>query len=210
MFTGIIEEIGTIVGKNEGIITGLIIEAGGIFDDLSTGDSISVDGVCLTVEKIKKPVFYASLSEETRRLTTLGKAMKGTKVNLERSLKYGDRIGGHFLSGHIDFVSRISYKKTDRETSLVRIKIPDSSMKYFVPKCSVGVDGISLTVAEVLNNEIAIWLIPYTITNTTMKDKTAGDEVNIEIDIMIKATVENIRNFSARRYDEKINKEAIF
>lgn len=209
MFSGIIEEIGTIVEKKVGVIDRIGISCHYIFDDLSEGDSISVDGVCLTVEEIKKPVFYVSLSEETKRLTTLGKILQGVKVNLERALKYGDRVGGHLLSGHIDFISRISYKKTDSQTSLVRIEIPDFSMKYFVPKCSVGVDGISLTVAEILNNEIVIWLIPYTIENTTMKNKKTGDKVNIEIDIMLKTAVENIKNFSKRSY-EKINKEAIF
>ncbi len=209
MFSGIIEEIGTIVERKDATVTRIGIRTSRIFDDLSEGDSISVDGVCLTVEEIKKPVFYACLSEETKRLTTLGKAANGTKVNLERSLKYGDRIGGHFLSGHIDFVSKISYKKTEGKTTLIRIRIPASSLRYFVPKCSVGVDGISLTVAEILNNEIVIWLIPYTISNTTIKDKHTGDNVNIEIDMLMKATVENIRNLSVRRY-EKINKEAIF
>ncbi|HPP66968.1 MAG TPA: riboflavin synthase [bacterium] len=208
MFSGIIEEIGIIVEKKGTNIKNIGIKARKVFNDLSEGDSIAVDGVCLTVEKIRMPVFFVSLSKETTQRTTLGTIICGSKVNLERSLKYGDRVGGHFLSGHIDFVSQVSYKNTNDKNMVIRIKIPEPSLKYFVPQCSVGIDGISLTVAEILHNEIVIWLIPYTIEHTTLRDKKIYDNVNVETDILLKAVIENMAKPSIQRY-EKLNKEAV-
>ncbi|MGB9642703.1 MAG: riboflavin synthase, partial [Candidatus Ratteibacteria bacterium] len=130
----------------------------------------------------------------------------GARVNLERALKYGDRVGGHFLSGHIDFTGTLSEKKVEKDHYVIRIQIPASFIKYFVRKCSVGIDGISLTVADIAGNQIIVWLIPYTVENTTIRDKRVGDKVNVETDIIVKSAMED------RTYREKyeISKEAIF
>ncbi|HXK45109.1 MAG TPA: riboflavin synthase, partial [bacterium] len=112
MFSGIIEETGIVVEKkNKGQASEIGIRAYTVLDDLHEGDSISIDGVCLTVEKINRGIFYATISRETKKLTTLGYVRTGSKVNLERALKYGERVGGHFLSGHIDFTGTLSDKK---------------------------------------------------------------------------------------------------
>jgi len=209
MFSGIIEEKGMIVGKKiSGQVATVSIRGEKIFEDLSPGDSISVDGVCLTVEKIHFPVFSVTVSSETMRLTTLGSILPGTQVNLERALKYGDRVGGHLLSGHIDFKTKISGKTDAGKSTVLKIKIPPDYRKFFVPKCSVGIDGISLTVADIKGDEILIWLIPYTIENTTMSNKKTGDYVNVEIDIVVKSIIE--RNVVSGERHDKINKEAIF
>lgn len=209
MFSGIIEEIGKIVGKRDrGLSTAVEIKSEKIFESLAAGDSISVDGVCLTVEDIKSKVFCATLSQETLRLTTLGEKKIGDMVNLERSLQFGTRVGGHFLSGHIDFKAKIVSIKNENYTRVIQIKIPDEYLRYFVKKGSVGIDGISLTIADIQNDSIVIWLIPFTIENTTLKYKKTNDYVNVEIDMVVKTLVEAKTN-GTKRY-EKINKEAIF
>ncbi|MCM8816633.1 MAG: riboflavin synthase [Candidatus Omnitrophica bacterium] len=208
MFTGIIEEIGTVVQVSKRSNTTFIgIKGMKVLDDLKKGDSISVDGVCLTVEDIKQQTFYASLSLETLRLTTFEYIKHGTLVNLERAVKYGSRVGGHLLSGHIDFKARIISKRKEGENSIILVRVPSKFSVYFLKKGSVGIDGISLTIADIVDDTIAIWLIPYTIENTTMKFKKAGDYVNVEIDMMIKALIENRLNL--KRKDEKISKEAV-
>ncbi|HOK79477.1 MAG TPA: riboflavin synthase [bacterium] len=207
MFSGIIEEKGIVVEKKPIGQTSIIgISAVKVFDDLQQGDSISVDGVCLTVEKITQHIFYATISYETMKLTTLGQIRIGTRVNLERALKYGDRVGGHFLLGHIDFTGTLSGKKDEKDHYVIRIQVPAPFIKYFVRKCSVGIDGISLTVADITGNQIIVWLIPYTVENTTIGEKRVGDRVNVETDVIVKSAIEG------RTYREKheINKEAIF
>ncbi|MGC9065103.1 MAG: riboflavin synthase [Candidatus Ratteibacteria bacterium] len=207
MFSGIVEETGVVIEKKPlGQSSVIGISAIKVFDDLQQGDSISVDGVCLTVEKITQRIFYATISYETMKLTTLGHIRTGARVNLERALKYGGRVGGHFLSGHIDFTGTLSEKKVEKDHCVIRIQIPASFIKYFVRKCSVGIDGISLTVADIAGNQIIVWLIPYTVENTTIRDKRVGDKVNVETDIIVKSAMED------RTYREKyeISKEAIF
>ncbi|MCM8765115.1 MAG: riboflavin synthase [Candidatus Omnitrophica bacterium] len=209
MFAGIIEEIGTVseIGKKGNSFL-LGIEAKKVFDDLSIGDSISVDGVCLTVENIKFPVFYASLSPETLRTTTLGSVKMHAPVNLERALKYGERAGGHLLSGHIDFKTPIVSRENRQNYSIILLKVPAEYSSCFVKKGSVGIDGISLTVADMINGHIAIWLIPYTIENTTIKNKKIGDQVNVEVDMLAKIALGT--KTSGRRTHGKIIKETIF
>ncbi|MCM8821495.1 MAG: riboflavin synthase [Candidatus Omnitrophica bacterium] len=209
MFAGIIEEIGTVVDvrkKGNSVLLG--IKAKKVFDDLSVGDSISVDGVCLTVKTIKRPVFYTDLSPETLKTTTLGNVRNQAYVNLERALKYGTRIGGHLLSGHIDFKTTIISRKNQGNNSIILVRIPIEYSCYFIKKGSVGIDGISLTVADLTGENIAIWLIPYTIDNTTMKNKKTGDQINIEVDMLAKIATGTECN--ARRTYGKVSKESIF
>ncbi|HOJ30466.1 MAG TPA: riboflavin synthase [bacterium] len=207
MFSGIIEETGIVVEKkNKGQASEIGIRAYTVLDDLHEGDSISIDGVCLTVEKINRGIFYATISRETKKLTTLGYVRTGSKVNLERALKYGERVGGHFLSGHIDFTGTLSDKKNEGDNYIIKVQVPAHFIKYFVRKCSVGIDGISLTVADIIGNQIIIWLIPYTIEHTTIGEKNIGDKVNVETDIIVKSTVEG----KTHREKYEISKEAIF
>ncbi len=187
MFTGIVEEIGRIKEKkSKGNGFEITIEANKIFDDLEIGDSISVNGVCLTVEKINKNNFSVSISPQTKIQTNLGEIKVGEYVNLERALKIGDRIGGHFVTGHIDFKTKISLFKKEGEFYHLKFKIPEKYKKYVVERGSIAVDGISLTIAEIIKDEILIYLIPYTFENTNLKFKKAGMFVNIEIDIFAK------------------------
>jgi riboflavin synthase len=190
MFTGIIEEIGVIKGKmSKG--NGFEIVVGGkkVFDDLKVGDSIAVNGVCLTVERIEGDSFYVSISLQTKNETNLGEIKVGEYVNLERALKIGDRIGGHFITGHIDFKTKISSLKKEGEFYSLKIKIPEEYRKYMIKRGSISVDGVSLTIAEVFRDEILIYLIPFTIENTNLRFKKIGSFVNIEIDIFAKYLV---------------------
>ncbi|MCM8819055.1 MAG: riboflavin synthase [Candidatus Omnitrophica bacterium] len=190
MFTGIIEEVGKIKGKrNRGEGLEILIEGNKIFQDLKVGDSISVNGVCLTVERIENKIFSVFVSFQTIQQTNLGEIKIGECVNLERALKIGDRVGGHFLTGHIDFKTKITNLRKESEFYLMKIKIPQEFKKYIVKRGSIGVDGISLTIAEIENNDVLIYLIPYTIENTNLKYRKTGDFVNIEIDIFAKYLV---------------------
>lgn len=187
MFTGIVEETGRIKEKkSKGNGFEITIEGNKIFDDLKIGDSISVNGVCLTVEKINKNNFSVSISSQTKNQTNLGDVKTGEYVNLERALKIGDRIGGHFLTGHIDFKTKITYFKKEGEFYLMKIKIPEEYRKYIVKKGSIAVDGISLTIAEFDESEVLFYLIPFTIENTNLKYRKTGEFVNVEIDIFAK------------------------
>ncbi|MCM8785237.1 MAG: riboflavin synthase [Candidatus Omnitrophica bacterium] len=187
MFTGIIEEVGKIKEKkSKGTGFEILIEANKVFEDLKIGDSISVNGICLTIERIDNKTFSVSVSSQTKNQTNLGEIKVGEYVNLERSLKLGDRIGGHFLTGHIDFKTKIKTLRRESEFFVMKIEIPAKFRKYVVKRGSIGIDGISLTIAEIENTDVLIYLIPYTIENTNLKYRKTGDFVNIEIDIFAK------------------------
>ena len=187
MFSGIIEETGKISKK---IFTSdvlkLVIEAKKVFEDLKQGDSIAVNGVCLTVEKIEGDSFSVSLSKQTQKETNLGKIKIGEKVNLERAIKIGERIGGHLLTGHIDFQTPIYEMERYSKTAILKLKIPKEFEKYVVRRGSIGIDGISLTVSEIKNGIASFNLIPYTIENTNLKEKASGHFVNVEVDLFAK------------------------
>ncbi|RKY31855.1 MAG: riboflavin synthase [Candidatus Omnitrophota bacterium] len=187
MFSGIVEETGKILKKifSNGVLR-LRIEANKVFEDLKEGDSIAVNGVCLTVEKIEKNSFYVSLSKNTQKETNLGKINIGEKVNLERAIKVGERIGGHILTGHIDFQTPIYQIERHGNTAILKLKIPKEFEKYVVRRGNIGIDGISLTVSEIKNSIISFNLIPYTIENTNLKEKIPGNCVNVEVDIFAK------------------------
>ena len=196
MFSGIVEETGKVNGiVKKGDVVELRIEAEKVIDDLKEGDSISVNGVCLTVEKIENKKFYVSLTHQTVRDTDLGKLKIGENVNLERSLKLNDRIGGHFLTGHIDFVSRVISIEKRGNSGILKFSVPQEFRKYIVKKGSIGVEGISLTVSEIKNGIVSISLIPFTLQNTNLKDKKSGSYLNIEVDMMAKY----IENFIKER-----------
>jgi riboflavin synthase len=185
MFTGLIEEIGTvksvIMGASSARIT---IEAHKILKDVKLGDSISINGVCLTVTSFSSNEFTVDVMPETMRKTNLKYLRYGSKVNLERALSLGARLGGHIVTGHIDGVGIIKNFKDEDNAVWVTIEAPDDVLKYIVYKGSIAIDGISLTVAYVDNEVFKVSIIPLTRDKTTLLSKKIGEEVNLECDII--------------------------
>ncbi|MBI5892257.1 MAG: riboflavin synthase [Deltaproteobacteria bacterium] len=186
MFTGIIQSTGVISNIEKGQSTSRIsIAAEPLFmDDAAIGDSIAVDGVCLTVVEKGKGFFTADVSKETLKLTTLASAKKDVKVNIEKALKPSGKIGGHIVTGHIDGLGTIKNKDMKHGFSVVEFNIPDELMRQVVKKGSIAVDGISLTVAEIIGNSFIVHLVPHTLKLTTLGLKNIGSKVNIETDII--------------------------
>lgn len=183
MFTGLIEEVG-VVAKTEwrGSAMGIHIRAPRIARDLMPGESVAVDGACLTVERRDDTGFSAYASEETLLRTTLGDASPGRKVNLERALQLGDRLGGHFVSGHVDDTGRVVSLHPQSEGWWLQVSASTVVMGLCVPKGSIAVDGISLTVVEVDDGWFSVAVIPETYRNTTLCQRRAGDRLNLETD----------------------------
>ena len=187
MFTGIIEELGIVKAvSRKGRIISLSIQADKAISDTKIGDSIAVNGVCLTVVKIDAKTLSFELLEETARLTNLGKIRPQDKVNLERSLRIGDRLSGHFVTGHIDCPGVIRDKTYISGNLCLEISIPAEFLKFIVPKGSVAIDGISLTVVSKRSNTFSVYIIPHTLQNTTLSFKDRSAQVNIETDILAK------------------------
>ena len=185
MFTGIIEEIGTV----EQIVTGtkscsIKIRANKILSDAHIGDSIAVNGVCLTVTDFKESYFTADVMPETMRRTSLGQLAKGSRVNLERAMQSGGRFGGHIVSGHIDGTGTIIGMTRDDNAVWVKIAAERGITKYIVEKGSAALDGISLTIADVTADSFAFSIIPHTAAQTTLLNRKIGDKINIECDII--------------------------
>ncbi len=188
MFTGIIEQVGTVAKMEDtGELTVFEITSG-IFDDIALGDSISVNGTCLTVTELKATSFTVEMVNETKRITSLGTVAEGSKVNLERALTLASRLGGHIVSGHVDGTGKIADITYDGSAMVMRIKVPEHLMKYMSQKGSVTIDGISLTLFDVekASSEIILNLIPETQERTTLSGKMRGDLVNIEADMLMK------------------------
>ncbi len=188
MFTGIVEELGEVVavdGNADG--ARLRIRAGAVLDDARAGDSIAVNGVCLTIVTCDNRVFGADVVAETLRRTNLGTLCPGDPVNLERPLRLDQRLGGHIVQGHIDGVGSITAVRPEGDGIWMEIAPPAALMRYLVEKGSVAVDGISLTVAQVVDGDrFAVALIPHTLGVTTLGRKGEGDTVNLEVDILAK------------------------
>ena len=209
MFTGIIEQTGKIKSfRKRGNQAKIAIEFHASTSNLTLGESIAVNGVCLTVVKSVNGYFAADISEETLDRTNLGELKPTDEVNLERSLKISERLGGHFVSGHIDGVGHISKKIKKGEDVLLTIKAPEKIMKYVVEKGSIAVDGISLTVASCDEKSFTISIIPHTEVCTNLKWKKSGDIVNLEND-MIGKYVEKFVNLKNRNNEgkSKLSKE---
>ena len=194
MFTGIIEEMGSV----KKIIYGsssikLSIECSTVIEGTVKGDSIAVNGICLTVTELGKNWFMADVMPETMRKTGLEKLKPGGKVNLERALRLADRLGGHIVSGHIDGTGTITGLKKEDNAVLITITAPEQIMKYIVPKGSVALDGTSLTITELTTDTFTVSLIPLTRGFTILGFKSIGDRVNIECDIIGKYVEKMIR-----------------
>ena len=194
MFTGIILAKGTVLTtERRGGDVRIRIDAGDLeMDDVAIGDSICVSGVCLTAIDPDTKSFYADVSNETLSRTTLGALRDGDGVNLEKSLRLSDRLGGHLVSGHVDAIGRVVSVEPDARSQRWRFEIPRELSKYIAAKGSVCIDGVSLTVNDVDANTFGVNLIPHTIAVTTFAEKSVGDAVNIEVD-MIARYVERLR-----------------
>jgi riboflavin synthase len=187
VFTGIVAELGHLrqiaIGEESARLN---IAAGHVLADVTLGASIAVNGVCLTVVRFGKDYFEADVMAETLIKTNLGKLSPGDKVNLEPALKLTDRLGGHLVSGHIDGVGLISNQEKKGIALVIKIEAPDKLLRYLVPKGSVAIDGISLTVVECWADSFSVSLIPHTLKATTLGYKTIGNQVNLETDIIAK------------------------
>jgi riboflavin synthase len=187
MFTGIIEEVGEIADTDDSSeFRTLRVRAGQILQGAAAGDSISVNGVCLTVRTFEKDSFTADLSRETLDRTSLKNLRSGSIVNLERPMRADGRFGGHMVQGHVDGVGRIREFSRDGDSWTLRVEFPPNALRYIVEKGSIAIDGISLTVAAVKGNALEIAIIPHTFENTNLKRAAAGDDVNLEFDVIAK------------------------
>lgn len=203
MFTGIIEEMGKLFRVKHGADSArLTVEGYEVLKDVRLGDSIAVNGICLTVVDFGNRVFDVDVMAETLRKTNLADLKPGDPVNLERALKVGDRLGGHIVSGHIDGVGTISRQQKEDIAVLTEIRAPAEVMRYIIKKGSVAIDGISLTVVDCSEDTFQVSLIPHTAALTTLGYKKVGDRVNLESDIIGKY-VERLLGFRDKSDDMK-------
>jgi len=204
MFTGIVEEVGTIKGIKNGFNSAVLTIRGEvIFSDMHLGDSVAVNGICLTVTAIEKHTFNADVMHETLNRTSLSKLRSGSNVNLERAMAANGRFGGHIVSGHIDGTGIITNIQKDDNAIWYTLKASDNICKYIVEKGSIAMDGISLTVAKVSKNSFSVSVIPHTAKSTTLSQKSVGDIINLENDIVGKY-IEKLQ-FLNNKQDEKKN-----
>ncbi len=185
MFSGIIEEVGTVESYDGET---LVISANQVLDDLTISESIMVAGACLTVTTLSRPdsSFTVETVPETRARTNFGELVAGSKVNLERSLRYGDRVGGHMVQGHIDGVGSIRSVIEDGNSRVIVINAPENIIENVVEKGFIAVDGISLTVVDRNPDSFSIAVIPYTFEHTTLGERGEGSTVNLEADVTAK------------------------
>ncbi len=196
MFTGLIQDVGEIARiERSGQAARIWIKTGLDTSDFGYGESISISGVCLTLTEVKGNEFRVDVSSETLSKSSLDRATPGARVNIERALQTGDRFGGHFVLGHVDGVGRVREIRTEGEYVRMSLAAEGELIRYMVPKGSVAVDGVSLTVNEVWPDGFSVMLIPTTLKETTLTFRKGGDMVNIEADIIGKY----IENFIAAR-----------
>lgn len=183
MFTGIVEELGVVAKISNNAMT---VRASKVTEDLKLGDSIAVNGTCLTAVNFSRTEFSVDLSPETMRRTSLGQLSEGSPVNLERALLASDRMGGHIVQGHVDSTGRVISSRVDGDSIIFRIRVPKRLNPYIVEKGFIAVDGISLTVVKRGASSFTLAVIPYTLKNTNLASVSIGDRVNLEADILAK------------------------
>ena len=187
MFTGIVEELGTVAAlEDQGDAVRLSVQGPRVTSDVAEGDSISVNGCCLTVVESADGSFTADVMQETLDKTSLGSLEPGSRVNLERAVTPATRLGGHIVQGHVDGTGRILSRTPSEHWEVVEIELPDSLDRYLVDKGSITVDGISLTVVTAADGRFSVSLIPETLARTTLGLKQPGDVVNLEVDVIAK------------------------
>lgn len=202
MFTGIIEAVGKVTAtRNVGGDVRLSVDACGLpLADVGLGDSIAVSGVCLTVIKLDAPVFVADVSSETLACTTLGSVRFGTLINLELALMANSRLGGHLVSGHVDGVGSLLQRSADARSERLLFEAPDTLKKFIAAKGSITIEGVSLTVNTVTGRQFEVNLVPHTLEHTTLGQLTAGDPVNLEVDLIARY-VARLREVESERTD---------
>ena len=187
MFTGIIQEVGKVKEITRFTDFAQIeITCGQVLSKLNIGDSIAVNGVCLTATKINTVSFEADVMIKTLELTSLGKLSNSDSVNLELAMLASDRFGGHFVQGHVDAVAVVTKTLVTKDWTQIQIKVSPDLLKYIVAQGSICLDGVSLTVGEVAQDLISVWLIPKTLEKTNFADKKIGDVLNVEVDLLAK------------------------
>lgn len=209
MFTGLIQEMGTLISCGGGR---LVIRAGKISTTCRIGDSIAVNGVCLTAVDISPPLLTMNMLAETAKRTNLEDLKPGEKVNLEPALQVGGELGGHFVTGHVDGEGKLISSQRKERDWIFRVKLPPGLQKYVVKKGSIAIEGISLTIASVDNDVIAVHIIPHTYLNTNLQHKTEGAGLNLETDLLGKYVINYLENRSEpdRSIDRSFLKETGF
>ena len=208
MFTGIIENLAIV--KKLSLKAGgaeLFLDVSGFEDDLKLGESIAINGVCLTVKEVSGKITSFDVSSETLKKTTLGKLRNAEKVNIERALRVGDRLGGHFVTGHVDGIGTIREKKQSADQCTMSFSVENTFTDMMIAKGSVAIDGISLTNVNLVDGAFSVALIPYTLASTTLGFKRVGDHVNIEIDMMgkwVKKLLAHIQGEKGRITQEQL------
>src|SRR4051812_3037402 len=184
MFTGIVEELGSVVSIQRAAESSRVAVRGSVVADAGTGDSVAVNGVCLTVSSLDGDVFVADVMPETLRRSALADLVEGSPVNLERAATLTTRLGGHLVQGHVDGVGRVVSRTPGETWDDVHVELPSGLSRYVVEKGSIALDGVSLTVASVDDDLILVSLIPETLRRTTWGTRAVGESVNVEVDVL--------------------------
>ncbi|MEJ7832740.1 MAG: riboflavin synthase [Nocardioides sp.] len=207
MFTGIVEELGTVaIVEDLGDAIRLTVRAGLVLDDAGPGDSISVNGCCLTVAERTEDTWTADVMQETLDKTSLLGVQPGDRVNLERAVTAQKRLGGHIVQGHVDAVGHVVHRQPSEHWEVVEISMPAELGKYLVDKGSITVDGVSLTVVEAGEDAFTVSLIPETLTRTTLGYRQPGDRVNLEVDVLSKYVAKHVEKL-VRAYPRATEEE---
>jgi riboflavin synthase len=194
LFTGLVEEKGAVRQlKHQGNACDISVHAPLVSQDAGLGDSIAINGCCLTVVKTEGDVLTFQAGSETLSRTNLGKLVENSAVNLERALQVGERMGGHYVSGHVDCLATVDERNDDGEWAKFWFKVPSEYTKQMASKGSVAVDGISLTLVDVTNDRFSVELIPHTLDVTTLGARQVGDTVNIETDLLAKYVQQQLK-----------------
>lgn len=199
MFTGLVEEVGRvhqITTRGPGVR--LTIACSRVLEGLALGDSVAVNGACLTATEITERAFCIDAVAETMSRTAISSLVAGDEVNLERAMRLGDRLGGHLVQGHIDGTGTVVSATPEGESLRVRVSLPPELCRYVVDKGSIAIDGISLTVAECHDDGLSVALIPHTMANTTLGLKSVGRVVNLEVDLLAKYVAQLVQPYQGR------------
>lgn len=194
MFSGIIEEVGTVVSYDGET---LVVRANQVLDDLKVSESVLVAGACLTVIELSESTFTVETVPETRQRTNFGDLKPGDHVNLERSLRYGDRVGGHMVQGHVDGVGTVRSVITDGNSRVIVIEAPENIIANVVEKGFIAIDGTSLTIVDRNSDSFSIAIIPFTFDHTTFNERPEGSKVNLEADVTAKYVANLIEPYRA-------------
>lgn len=189
MFTGIVETTGVVTSINRGAESAQItIESSGFFHDIARGDSLSVNGCCLTAVEHSNNHFTVDVMKQTLAVTNIGSLTEGDRVNLEKAMKVSDRLGGHIVQGHVDSLAKVVAINRGEDWYEIVCEVPPSYLKYMQPQGSITLNGVSLTIASIndMTHQISVWLIPETLSRTNLRSLEIGDSINLEVDVLAK------------------------